>query len=171
MDAPTDTAGYGRPDAQLGSYALITAVFLALVIGLFWIAGSLGIGLSRIGMGDMILLGLATHKIAWLLSFDVVLSFLRAPFTRFRGWMSPGAVLHEQARGSGLRYAIGELLACPWCLGMWIAALFVFAFIFWPDITRTVAVIFVVLMMADVLQVLYLLLGKLNTRATRWSEH
>ncbi len=40
---------------------------------------------ERIGPGDILLLGVATHKLGRLLAKDWVTSFLRAPFTTFKG--------------------------------------------------------------------------------------
>jgi hypothetical protein len=60
-----------------------------------------------------------------------------------------------EARGSGLRRAIGELLVCPNCLGMWVSALFIGGLAVVPRPTRLVASLLVVLTGADVLQIAY----------------
>ena len=61
---------------------------------------------------DLLLAGVATHKLSRLLTKDRVTSFIRAPFTRYEQPAGHGEV-EEEPRGSGLRLAIGELLVCP----------------------------------------------------------
>lgn len=45
---------------------------------------------------------------------------LRAPFTEFQEEGGPREV-EESPRGSGIRRAIGELLACPFGMSQWVA--------------------------------------------------
>jgi hypothetical protein len=71
-------------------------------------------------LSDVLLAGAATHKLARLIAKDKVTSFARAPFTEFQGKGGPSEV-EGAPRGSGLRYAAGELLVCPYCLGLWIS--------------------------------------------------
>ena len=100
---------------------------------------------------DYAVLTLATQKLSRLISKDRVTSFARAPFTRYTGEAGPSEV-SEEARGSGVRLAIGELLVCPYCVGLWVAAGFVGAYIARPDATRMVAAPFAVLSGADLFQ-------------------
>jgi Protein of unknown function (DUF1360) len=59
----------------------------------------------------------------------------RAPFTRFQDDAGAGEV-NEAARGHGLQRAIGELLVCPYCLDLWIAAAFTAGLLVAPRATR-----------------------------------
>lgn len=152
--------GYGRDNAPLGGYALLTFVFLAILIFVFYLAIRQGIDLSdRFTVFNMFLLAIATHKLAWLITKDAVLSFVRAPFAKFTGWAAPGAAMHESGRGKGLQLALGEFLTCPWCVGQWVAAAFVLGFLFFPGITQVIAMIFAVLMMSDFLHILFMKAG------------
>jgi hypothetical protein len=76
------------------------------------------------------------------------------PFTTFQGDAGPSEV-DEAARGHGLRRAIGELLICPYCLGMWLAAAFVAGLVVAPRSTRWVASTLVAVTGADALQIAY----------------
>ena len=67
-------------------------------------------------MADIALGALATQKLSRLISKDKVTSFVRAPFTRFEEKAGHGEVF-EEPRGTGLRYATGELLVCRYCGG------------------------------------------------------
>ncbi len=81
-------------------------------------------------------------------------SSLRAPFTRFQKDSGHGEV-EEAARGHGLRRAIGELVICPYCIGLWIAAGFVAGLVAAPRATRLVTVVFTALTGSDLLQIAY----------------
>ncbi len=151
---------YGRTGAPLRAYAFLTFLFIIIAIGFFWLTFRLGIDPSkRISLLDMLILGIAVHKISWLITKDVVTSFIRAPFVKFIGWSTPGASVNETARGSGLKRAIGEFMTCPWCAGQWVALFVVISFIFWPTVTVTLAIIFNVLMLSDFLQIIYAILA------------
>jgi hypothetical protein len=109
---------------------------------------------ERVAAADLALITLATHKASRLIAKDRVTSAVRAPFTRFEEEGGPGEV-EEQARGSGLRRAVGELLICPYCLGMWIAAGFAAGLVLAPRATRWLASILVTVLGSDLLQILY----------------
>ena len=81
---------------------------------------------------------------------DRVTSFLRAPFVRYEGEAGPGEV-NEAARGRGIQRAVGELVVCPYCLGLWIASGFAFGLVLAPRQTRFVASVGAALTLADVL--------------------
>jgi hypothetical protein len=103
---------------------------------------------------DVVLVGVATHKLARRMSKDSVTSPLRAPFTRYEGVAGP-AELQEGVRGSGIRKAIGELITCPFCLSQWVSTGFVFGLLAAPRATRWAASVFASLALADFLQFAY----------------
>lgn len=104
--------------------------------------------------GDVVLLGIATHKIARLIAKDPVTSPIRAPFTQFQG-ASGEAEVAEEVRGAGPRKAIGELVTCPFCMGQWVATGLAFGYILAPRSTRWVASTFAAITVADFLQLGY----------------
>ncbi|MFE1291381.1 DUF1360 domain-containing protein [Streptomyces sp. NPDC058751] len=59
----------------------------------------------------------APHQATRLLAKGPVTSPPRAPFARYRGTSGP-AEPQENVRGSGLRHAVGELVTCPFRLGI-----------------------------------------------------
>jgi hypothetical protein len=89
-----------------------------------------------------------------LISKDKVTSPLRAPFTELEGKGGP-AEFEERSRGTGVRKAIGELLICPFCLGLWVIAAFSVGLLFAPRVTRFVASLFAALTISDFLQIAY----------------
>jgi hypothetical protein len=109
---------------------------------------------ERIALADLLLLGAATQKLSRLIAKDLVTSALRAPFTEFGDYSGQGEV-NESPRGHGLQKAIGELVTCPFCVGQWVSAGFVYGFIASPRLTRLVASVFATLSIADFLQLAY----------------
>lgn len=150
-----DEYASGAEKPPLLSYATFMAVFAALFGGALAAAKRGGHELpERIGPGDLALIGTASHKASRLLAKDKVTSPLRAPFTELEGRGGP-AELEEGSRGRGARRAIGELLVCPYCLGLWVVALFSFGLVFAPRLTRFVASVFAALTISDFLQIAY----------------
>jgi hypothetical protein len=139
----------------LFSYATLMALFAALFGGGLLAARRSGHELpERVGGGDLLLIGTASHKFSRLLAKDKVTSPLRAPFTELEGKGGPSE-LEERARGRGARKAIGELLICPYCLGLWVVAAFALGLLVAPRLTRFLASIFAALTISDFLQIAY----------------
>lgn len=109
---------------------------------------------DRVSIGDLLLIGLGTHKMSRMIAKDPVLSPVRAPFTRFKG-TSGEAELSEEVRGKGLQHAAGELLTCPFCLAQWIATALTASLVLFPRATRVVAATFTAKAISDLAQLLY----------------
>jgi hypothetical protein len=153
MQAPV--AGYAPgEDRPLGAYLALNAVFGAGLGGSLLAAKRSGREVDRPGAVDVLLTGLATQKVSRLLAKDKVTSFLRAPFTRFQEGSGHGE-LSEEPRGSGVRYAIGELLVCPYCLAQWVVAGFAVGWVHAPRATRLLAAMWAAQSVADAAQLAY----------------
>jgi hypothetical protein len=107
---------------------------------------------DSIAPSDLALLTIASHKSARMIARDRVTSTVRAPFTRFEHDAGPGEV-SESARGRGLRRAIGELLVCPYCLGMWTSAGFTAGLLVFPRFTRWSATVLTIFSGSELLQI------------------
>ena len=137
------------------AYAAFAALFSTGVAGALVTAKRSGRGLpERIAASDLLLIGTATHKLSRLVAKDKVTVFVRAPFTQYQEKGGPAEV-EERPRGSGLRRAIGELLVCPYCLGLWISGGFHAGLLFAPRETRMVASMLSALTISDFLQIAY----------------
>jgi hypothetical protein len=147
-------AGYSHEDPPLGGYAILTGLFAAIFGGAYVALHRRQQLPEKFGAGDLLLVGVGTHKMSRLLSKDRATSFLRAPFTEYVGDGGPGEV-EEKARGQGLRLAVGELLVCPYCLGQWVAATFILGLAAAPRLTRMVAAILSAVTISDSLQIAY----------------
>lgn len=142
-------------DRPLGSYVVLMSTFGGLS-GLFglWFRRSGRRLPERIDPGDLALITVASHKAARLLSKDRVTSPLRAPFTEPQGAAGHGEV-EETTRGGGARRAVGELLLCPFCLGMWTSGAFTAGLLAAPRLTRWVAAVLTAFFGSEVLQLAY----------------
>jgi uncharacterized protein DUF1360 len=150
-------AGYADPQERppFLPYLTLMSSFGALVAAALLVARKQGRELpERVGPGQLLLVGTASHKLARLLSKDKVASPLRAPFTELEGSGGP-AEFEESSRGTGLRKAVGELLICPFCLGLWVVAAFSIGLLFAPRVTRFVASLFAALTISDFFQIAY----------------
>lgn len=109
---------------------------------------------ERVGVTDVALLAVATHKASRLLTKDSVTSPLRAPFTRYREPIGEGEVA-EEVTGHGVGHAVGELVSCPFCSAVWVASGLTAGLVFAPRLTRLVTATLTAVAGADFLQLGY----------------
>jgi hypothetical protein len=92
-------------------------------------------------------IGLASYKVGRLIAKDEVTKFVRAPVTRDEDASEP--------EPQGWPRALGELITCPYCVGLWIAAGFSYALVLFPRETRFVTALFGAQAVADFLNAGY----------------
>jgi NAD(P)-dependent dehydrogenase (short-subunit alcohol dehydrogenase family) len=93
----------GDEQRPLRGYLTVLGVYSGLTGALAVAGRAMGKQLpDRIGLGDTVLLSVATHKASRLLSKDAVTSPLRAPFTHYEEPAGEGE-LNESVRGHGVR--------------------------------------------------------------------
>ena len=147
--------GYADADERppLAAYATFAAVFHAAMAGEVVAAKRSGRDLpERVEAGDLVLIGTASYQLSRLVSKKRVTAFVRAPFTELEGRGGP-AELEEKPRGTGLRRALGELLLCPYCLGLWASGGFHAGLLFAPRTTRFSASVLSAMAISDFLQI------------------
>ena len=110
---------------------------------------------ERIDGRDLALLAGASFKLGRLIAKEKVSAPIRAPFTEYQGKADAPGEVDERPRGSGPRAAVGELLTCPYCLGMWVVSVLTVGLVTAPRETRLVASILSALGVSDFLQVAY----------------
>jgi hypothetical protein len=150
-------AGHAPPAERppLAAYATFATVFHAAMAGAVAAAKRSGRDLpQRVEAGDIALIGTASYKLSRLISKKRVTAFVRAPFTELEGKGGP-AELEERPRGNGARRAIGELLTCPYCLGLWASGGLHAGLLFAPRATRFSASVLTAMSISDLLQVAY----------------
>ena len=152
--------GYGGEEQRLYSYSTLMGLFnLIFAVFLLLVKGTGRTLPERVDAKDLVLLGVATHKLSLIGAQDAVTSPLRAPFTELQEKESPKS-LDEKPRGKGLRRSVGELLTCQFCLGMWVASFFTYGLVLAPRVTRLIATVFTVVTISDHLHQTYKALTK-----------
>lgn len=155
ISPPDPTAGYAPgEDRPLAAYGLLMGAFFGGLGGALAAARAGGRELDRPAVTDVVLYGLATQKVSRLIAKDKVTSFLRAPFTRFQESAGYGE-LEEAPRGAGLRFAIGELLVCPYCMAQWVIGSLAVGHVFAPRTTRLLSAMWAAQAIADGVQLAY----------------
>jgi Protein of unknown function (DUF1360) len=149
-------AGYkGGEEMPLAGYVTLVGVYNAAFAAMLLAAKNSGRDLpKKVSVTDLILMGVATHKLTRLITKDWVTAPLRAPFTEYKESAGGGEVI-EKSRGEGLQRAIGDLVTCPWCSAPWVAATLGFGFVFAPRVTRFVSGVFAAVTISDFLQHAY----------------
>ncbi|MGB3681508.1 MAG: DUF1360 domain-containing protein [Rubrobacteraceae bacterium] len=142
-------------EVPIGAYATLVGVFSAIFAVFLLLTRLTGRGLpERLQLADLALLGVATHKLSHLITNASVTSFIRAPVTELQEVKSP-TNLDEKPRGEGLQKALGGLLTCKFCIGMWITAFFSYGLVLVPRTTRFVAGMFSILTLSDFMHQAY----------------
>src|SRR6188472_1137620 len=103
-----------EPRARAADYAVLSAGWAALLAAA--VAAARDRGDEPVAAVEVVPLGLATFALSKLVAKEKVDRWMREPF------LEEHADGRREPRGEGLRYAIGELLACTRCVGMWSAA-------------------------------------------------
>ena len=138
----------GREEIPLGGYAALMGAFVALFGPMLIISGRRGALPRRWRLGDIVLLGVATHKLSRIVARDFITAPLRAPFTRFEG-TTPSGDVKETARGHGLQRALGSLARCQYCSGVWIAAALSALHVARPRAARTITAVLTMVTVSD----------------------
>lgn len=140
----------------LGSRLVLSSGFVAAFTGFLVARRRSASGLpERIETRDLALLSGASFKLGRLIAKEKVSAPIRAPFTEYQGEAEAPGEVDERPRGADLRAALGELLTCPHCLGMWAVSALTVGLVTVPRETRLVASILSALGVTDFLQVAY----------------
>lgn len=125
----------------LPQYAALTGTFAAALGGFLLLAGRRLP--ERPSLADTVRVGLASYKLGRLIAKDPVASFVRAPVTE-----DPDAT---EPKREGAARALGELVTCPYCIGLWVASGLSYSLVLFPRQTRLVTTIFGAQAVADFL--------------------
>jgi Protein of unknown function (DUF1360) len=125
----------------LPEYATLTTVFTSALGGFAVLARNRLP--ERVGFGDLVRIGLGSYKLGRLIAKDEVTAFVRAPVTRDEETTEP--------EREGMARALGELVTCPYCIGLWIAAGLSCSLVLFPRQTRFATTVFGAQAVADFL--------------------
>ena len=110
MNPENQQRGYSKDPIPLADYGILVGALNAAIALTAAGSGKDGRLLPGAKPFDFLVLALATHKLARLISKDKVTSALRAPFSRLEGGAGAGE-LDEVERGHGMRHTLGR--HCP----------------------------------------------------------
>lgn len=103
----------------LGDYAALSGIYGATLAGIVALGRRRGAFETPVPVGELAWSAAAVFGLAQPLVHEKVETWLRAPFVKEIGEEQADA--RHEPRGSGLRYAVGELVSCSRCSGAWIA--------------------------------------------------
>ena len=112
--------------------------------------------LGDIGYFKLLVLGLAAYRAANILSNESITKPLRAPFVDEA--QKDGKIV-EEPKKSGFLGATGNLIYCPSCTGVWLAAALVYFYIFYPEPTFLIALF---LALSAIERILAAILGRIK---------
>ena len=145
--------GQGRP---LRGYLALMSAYGTFVTGASLLARATGRLPDDVRARDIALCALATHKITRIIAKDSITSPIRAPFTTYEEPGGPAELVEEVRDDEGaLKHAAGELLTCPFCLGVWTSTSLATGLLFAPRATRVAAGVFATVALADFLHFAY----------------
>lgn len=102
---------------------VLDILFVGIYVGVMYALTALGRLPRQIDALDFVLIGLAAARLSDIISTDEIMEWLREPFVELEPTEIAGhEVTTRVGRGRGIRQVIGDLLACPWCVGVWAAA-------------------------------------------------
>jgi hypothetical protein len=106
----------------------------------FWLVFALFLGFNRdrlperLRTTDLALLALSSYKLSRVITKEDVTAFVRAPVTEDSA--------AQQPKRRGMSRVLGELVTCPYCIGLWITGGLSCAQVLYPRETRFFTSIF-----------------------------
>ena len=119
-------------ERPLPEYATLTAAFWAVFLG--FVLTNRDRLPERIPFGDLVRIALSSYKISRVITKEEVTAFVRAPVTEDSD--------AQQPKREGAARVLGELLTCPYCIGLWVASAISFSLVRFPRETRFATTIF-----------------------------
>ena len=142
---------------------LVDVIFIALYIGIMALLQYLGHLPRHINTLDLVLIGLAAARLSDVISTDEVMKWLREPFVQTEETEIAGReVTTRTGRGRGIRKVFGDLLSCPWCVGVWVAAGLSYAYFLLPGYVWLLILVLAIAEIGSILQTISTILVRLE---------
>ena len=135
---------------------VFTVFFLILIVmGAIILETESRVRFADLSTMDFILMTLATWRLTRLMIYDTVTKFVREQF-----WdvVKVGKSYALEKPPTGPRRTIADLLSCPWCFGVWAAAIVIFFYLITPYAVYPILLL-AVSAVASFLQILSNLVG------------
>lgn len=111
----------------------------------------------EIDIFQFLLMTLAVFRLTRLIVYDKITDFIRKPFheiveeTEADGTISS----YIEIKGSGLKYWLGYLLSCYWCVGIWCSVIIIAAYYLSPIYSSVVIFILAVAALAALIEAVF----------------
>ena len=119
-------------ERPLKGYATLTTTFWTVF--LVFVVVARGRIPERFPLGDFLRIALSSYKMSRVVAKDEVTTFIRAPVTE--------DAQAQQPKKEGMAAALGELVTCPYCLGLWFTSSLAYAHVLFPRQARFATTIF-----------------------------
>ena len=109
-------------------WQVVFSIFFLLLVmmGMIILSTESRIPLTELTVTDFVLITLATWRLIRLFIYDAITKFFREQFADVVK-VPGGYVFEKPARGP--RRTLYELMHCPWCIGVWMAATVTFFYL------------------------------------------
>jgi hypothetical protein len=119
-------------DRPLPQYATLSAAFWTVFAA--FVAANRDRLPERVTAGDLARIAIASYKLSRIITKEDVAAFVRAPVTEDAEGQRP--------KPRGMARVLGELVTCPYCIGLWIASALSYSLVLYPRETRFATTIF-----------------------------
>jgi hypothetical protein len=121
-------------------YFIIDGLVFILLNALgIWVVIHRHISIPSVSWLQLALGGLAVYRIAQIIANEHITEPLRAPFVSQEE--SKGKTI-ERPKRLGFKGAMGSLIYCPSCVGIWVSMVLVYAWLLWPRVVMVIVFIF-----------------------------
>lgn len=142
-------------DQYFWNFVFLIFFSILIVLGAIILETESRIPLSDLTLVDYLLITLASWRLVRLFVYDAITKFFREQF-----WdvVKVGRGYKLEKPKTGPRRTIADLLSCPWCFGVWAAAMVTFVYLITPYAVFPV-ILLAISAMATFLQLLSNLVG------------
>jgi hypothetical protein len=116
-------------DQYFWNFVFAVFFFVLVVLGAIILNGETRIPFNELSLTDYVLMTLATWRLIRLFVHDAITKFFREQF-----WdvVKVGKTVTLEKPKFGPRRTLADLLSCPWCFGVWAAAMVIFFYLLTP---------------------------------------
>lgn len=117
-------------DQYLWNVVFILFFLGLLTMGIIILESEATIAYTDLEFFDIALISLASFRLIRLFVYDVMTKFFREQFYDAKVTKAGKVTLYKPLKGP--RRTIADLLGCPWCFGVWAAAIIIFFYLLTP---------------------------------------
>ena len=142
-------------DQYFWNFVFSVFFLILIVMGAIILETESRVRFAELSTMDFVLMTLATWRLTRLMIYDTVTKFVREQF-----WdvVKVGKSYALEKPPTGPRRTIADLLSCPWCFGVWAAAIIIFFYLITPYAVYPILLL-AVSAVASFLQILSNLVG------------